>query len=153
MGHKSVNFVMADLRSEFWIPKLRTVLKRINRKCESCKVLMATLPLTRTTTRYSFAVTGIDFVGPFIVKEKGEDLKAYMIVFSCATSRGVHFATTRTIETAEFIGRLSNFIGVHTRPQVIMSDNTKTFKTAADWNSQLMKSEALHDHLAANGMK
>ena len=37
VGHKSVNFVMAAVRSEFWIPRLRTVVKRIKRECESCK--------------------------------------------------------------------------------------------------------------------
>ena len=137
--HKSVNFVMAAVRNDFWIPRLRTVLKRIKQKCESCKILMATpypapdvgtLPLIRMTAKYPFAVTGIDFVGLFIVKEKGEELKDYIIVFSCVTSRGVHFATTRTMGTAEFIDRLNNFIAVHTRPQVIISDNAKTFKEA-----------------------
>ena len=29
VGHKSVNFVMAAVRNEFWIPRLRTVVKRI----------------------------------------------------------------------------------------------------------------------------
>ena len=57
-----------------------------------------TSPRIRTTAKYPFAITGIDFFGLFIVKEKGEELKAYIIVFSCAASRGVHFAITRTME-------------------------------------------------------
>ena len=68
---------MAAVRSEFWIAKLRTMLKRIKRDFESCKILLATaysasdvkkLPLIRTTTKYLFAVTGVYFVGPFCVK-------------------------------------------------------------------------------------
>ena len=35
---------------------------------------------------------------------------------------------------------------------MIISDNVKTFKAAAAWISQLMKSEALHDCLAKNGI-
>ena len=42
VGHKSVNFVIAAVRNEFWIPRLRTVLKRIKRECENCKILMTT---------------------------------------------------------------------------------------------------------------
>jgi len=105
VGHKSVNFVMAAVRNEFWIPRLRTMVKRIKRECESCKILMATpysapdvgpLPLIRTTAKYPFAVTGVDFVGPFCVKgREGED-KAYVIVFSCATS-------SRSMEAPNFV--------------------------------------------------
>jgi len=105
VGHKSVNFVMAAVRNEFWIPLLRTMVKRIKRECESCKILMATpysapdvgpLPLIRTTAKYPFAVTGVDFVGPFCVKgREGED-KAYVIVFSCATS-------SRSMEAPNFV--------------------------------------------------
>ena len=81
VGHKSVNFVMAAVRNEFWIPRLRTVVKRIKRECENCKILMATpypapdvglLPLLRTSAKYPFSVTGVDFVGPFCVKKKKE---------------------------------------------------------------------------------
>ena len=103
-----MNFVMAAVGNEFWIPRLRTVVKRIKRECESCKILMATpypapdvgpLPLLRTTSKYPFAVTEVDFVEPFCVKGKEGEEKAYVIVFSCAASRGVHFATTKSMET------------------------------------------------------
>ena len=162
VGHKSVNFVMAAVRSEFWIPRLRTVVKRIKRDCESCKILRATpypapdvgqLPLIRTTAKYPFAVTGMDFVGPFCVKGKEGEDKAYVIVFSCATSRGVHFATSRSMETSEFIDRLNDFIAAHTRPEEIISDNAQTFKAASTWIEKLMKNEALHDYLADHGIK
>ena len=162
VGHKSVNFVIAAVRSEFWIPRLRTIVKHIKRECESCKILMATpysapdagpLPLIRTTAKYPFAVTGVDFVGPFCVKGKEGEDKAYVIVFSCATSRGVHFATSRSMETSEFIDRLNDFIAVHTRPEEIISDNAQTFKATAMWMGRLMKSEALHDYLADHGIK
>ena len=81
---------MAAVRNEFWIPKLRTVVKHIKRECESCKILMATpypapdvgqLPLLRTTAKYPFAVTGVDFVGPFCAKGKEGEEKAYVTVF------------------------------------------------------------------------
>ena len=142
VGHKSVNFVMAAVRNEFWIPRLRTVVKRIKRECENCKILMATpypapdvglLPLLRTSAKYPLSVTGVDFVGPFCVKKKEGEEKAYVIMFSCAKSRGMHFATTKSMETSEFIDHLNDFITVNTRPEEIISDNAQTFKAAATW--------------------
>ena len=101
------------------------------------------LPLLRTTAKYPFAVTGVNFLGPFCVKGKEEEEKAYVILFSCATSKGVHFATTKSMETLEFIDRLNDFIAVHTRPEEIISNNAQTFKAAATWIDKLRKSEAL----------
>ena len=162
VGHKSANFVMAAVRSEFWIPRLRTVVKRIKQECESCKILMATpylapdvesLSLIRTTAKYPFAVTGVDFVRPFCVKGKEGEEKAYVIMFPCAKSREVHFATAKGMETSEFIDRLNDFIAVHTRPEEIISDNAQTFKAAATWIDKVRKSEALHYYLADNSIK
>ena len=108
---------------------MRTLAKSVRRECETCKILttkpypvpnVGKLPTIRITAKYPFAVTGIDFVGPFTFKEKKQELKAYVIVFSCATSRGVHFTTTRTMETSEFIARLNEFIDVRSRPQEIV---------------------------------
>ena len=56
-------------------------------ECETCKILTAKpypvpnvgkLPAIRITAKYPFAVTGIDFVSPFTLKEKKQELKAYM---------------------------------------------------------------------------
>ena len=82
----------------------------------------------------------------------GEE-KAYVIVFSCATSRAVHFATTKSMETSEFIDCLIDFIAVHTRPEEIISDNAQTFRETATWFDKLMKSEVLHDYLADHSIK
>ena len=120
VGHKSVNFVMGDIRNQYWIPGLRTLAKSVRRECETCKILttkqypvpnVGKLPAIRITAKHPFTVTGIDFVSLFTLKEKKQELKAYVIVFSCATSRGVHFTTTRTMKTSEFIARLIEFIG------------------------------------------
>ena len=98
-------------------------------------------------------MTGIDFVGPFTLKEKKQELKVYVIVFSCATSRGVCFTTTRTMGTSEFIARLNEFITVRSRPQEIVSDNASTFKAAAAWIKKLMQSEELHEYLEYHSIK
>ena len=140
VGHKSVNFVMGEVRNKYWIPRLRTLAKSGRCECETSKILttkpypvpnVRKLPAIRITAKYPSAVIGIDFVGPFTLKEKKQELKAYVIVFSCATSRRLHFITTKTMETSEFIARLNEFIAVCSCAQEIVSDNASTFKAAA----------------------
>ena len=52
------------------------------------------------------------------------------------------------METSKFIDCLNDFIAFHTRPEEIISDNAQKFKATAIWMDGLMKSEAVHDHLA-----
>ena len=136
VGHKSVNFVLGEVRNQYWIPRLTTLSKSVRHDSETCKILttkpypvpnVGKLKAIRITAKYPFAVPGINFVSPFTLKEKKQELKAYFIVFSCATSRKALFTTTRTIETSEFIARLNEFITVRSHPQEIVSDNASTF--------------------------
>lgn len=155
VGHKGVSITMAKFRERYWVPRLRTILKKVKRKCEKCKIMAAKpypepqrdlLPEKRVTVKYPFAVTGVDFVGPFHLKEGKQETKGYVVVFSCATSRAVYFTVTKTMETKEFIDKLNEFIAA--RPQDIISDNAKTFKAAAKFMGKLRKSEELHTYLS-----
>ena len=114
VGHKGVNMMMAVLREKFWIPRL----KKLKGSCETCRIMatqpylrpsVGRLPDYRTTASYPFSITGVDFVGPFFIKadHDQQDNKAYIVIFSCGTSRAVHFTTTRTMLASEFIDRLN----------------------------------------------
>ena len=148
----------AQVRENYWIPRLKTVLKKIKTRCEKCKIMAAEpfpkptigqLAPSRTTAIYPFGVTGVDFVGPFQIK--GDSEKAYVI--NLGTSRAVYFATTKSLTTGEFIDKLNEFISVHSRPKEIVSDNASTFKAAAEIIERLRKSEELHDYLIEQDIK
>ena len=111
------------------------------------------LPEKRVTAKYPFAVTGVDFVGRFHLKEGKQEMKGYVVVFSCATFRAVYFTATRTMEAKEFIDKLNEFIAVYSRPQEIISDNAKTFKAAAKFIEKLRRSEELHAYLSDHDIK
>ena len=95
---------MEKVRKKYWVPKFRTILKKEKRKCEKCTIMAAKpypepqrrlLPEKRVTEKYSFAVTGVDFIGSFDLKEGKQEMNGYVVVFSCATSRAVYFKGTR----------------------------------------------------------
>ena len=113
--------MMAVLREKFWIPRLRVVLKKLKGSCETCRSMttqpypnasIVRLPDYQMTASYPFAITGVDFVGPFFIKadHDQQDNKTYIVIFSCGTSREVHFTTTRTMLASEFIDRLKNLL-------------------------------------------
>ena len=68
--HGGVGLTMAKLREEFWIPRLRRLVKKVIKQCYGCKrfqaVALATpppglLPPERTKGSTPFEVIGVDF--------------------------------------------------------------------------------------------
>ena len=71
--HGGVGLTMAKVREQYWIPRLRQQVKRVIKRCHSCKrfqaVALATpplgqLPLERTKGSGAFEVVGVNFAGP-----------------------------------------------------------------------------------------
>ena len=162
VGHKGINITTAKVRKKYWARRLRAILKKEKRKCEKCKIMAAKpypepqrglIPEKRVTAKHTFVVTGVDFVGPFHRKERKQEMKGYIVVFSCATSRAVYFAATRTMEAKELIDRLNELIVVYSRPQEIISDNAKTFKAGAKFIEKLQRSEEVHAYLSDREIK
>ena len=138
--------MMANIRERFWIPTLRTIVKKIKGRCESCKTMAAKpfpipkagqLPQSRVTTAYPFGVIGVDFMGSFQLK--GGEEKAYVINFSCGTSRAVYFTTIRNLGTGKFIDKLNEFIAACTRPRKTINDNAQIFKAASEFINKIEK--------------
>ena len=72
--HGEVGLTMAAIRKQYWVPKLRSSVKVVRRKCNGCMCFRATaftrpapgkLPQDRTTTGgAAFEVIETDFAGP-----------------------------------------------------------------------------------------
>ncbi|XP_074629542.1 uncharacterized protein LOC141887151 [Acropora palmata] len=157
-NHLGVASTMAVVREEWWIPQLRSKVKKIVNSCYLCKVFStrpygpteaAALPPFRTECGQSFETTGIDFAGPLSYKiSKKEQGKCHILIFTCATSRAVHLEMTKSQTAEEFQRKLNGFITRRTRPKRMVSDNAAVFKTTAAWIRKIRKSEELQDFLA-----
>ena len=156
--HLGVANTMAALREEWWIPRLRTLVKKEIRNCNVCKVFAtkpygtpttSALPEFRTEVSRPFQYAGIDFAGPLKCKiSKTKEKKAYVLIFTCATSKAVHLELTRTQTAEEFQKKLNTFITREMRSERIISDNAATSKATATWIKRIRKSEKLQDFLA-----
>ena len=155
--HGGVGLTMAAVREDYWVPKLRRLVKSVRTDCWGCKRSRATafsapppgqLPEDRITGDTAFEVIGTDFAGPIRYRRAAkQEGKAYLVIFSCSLSRAVHLEIVPNLETATFIPCLKRLIAQKRRPRVIYSDNGRTFVKAAKWLDQAVKDESLHNHL------
>ena len=156
--HGGVGSTMAYVRREYWIPRLRQLIKNVISHCYGCKKFHATrfrnpppgnLPVDRTEGSYPFQVVGVDYAGPIVYKASIRlEGKAYILLFACSLTRAVHLELLTDQTTEGFTKCLKRFIARRGRPTKIYSDNGKSFVAASKWLKRIMKDEKTQDYLA-----
>ena len=83
---------------------------------------------------FAYTQLGVNFAGPVYVKNiytrDKKTYKAYIALFTCASTRGIHLELTPDLSAQAFVRSLQRFIGRRGVPSFIVSDNRKTFKNA-----------------------
>jgi hypothetical protein len=138
--HSGVNDTMVFLRQKFCIPRLRQVIRRIVRRCVICRMIegkaysqqkIPPLPSFRVIIDEPFTVTGADYAGPLFVKTidiERKNEKAYILLLTCASTRAVHLELVHDLSGQSCVRALRRFIARKGAPDMIFSDNAKTFK-------------------------
>ena len=95
---------------------------------------LSNLPSYRVSSEYAFQSTGIDYAGPLFVKSiygNNADLhKCYILLFTCATTRGVHLELTPDMTAPTLIRGIQRFLCRKGYPGQFISDNGGSFKDA-----------------------
>ncbi|XP_054713877.1 uncharacterized protein LOC129223335 [Uloborus diversus] len=89
---------------------------------------IAPLPSARIEKSNPFDVIGVDYAGPLFVKN--EDTKYYILLITCAVTRGIHLELTKNLTTESFLQAFRRFVSRKGLCSVIYSDNARTFKAA-----------------------
>ena len=58
-------------------------------------------------------------------------VKAYICLFTCASTRAIHLELTETLSGESFLQAFRCFVSRRGLPSTIMSDSAKTFKSAS----------------------
>ncbi|XP_011859183.1 PREDICTED: uncharacterized protein LOC105556701 [Vollenhovia emeryi] len=105
---------------------------------------MGDLPPNRVREATPFNHTGIDFCGPFYIKEKKHRnrnrVKVYVCVFVCMCIKAVHLEIVSDLSSDGFLAALRRFVARRGVPEHIYSDNGTNFIGA---NNQLKDLYAL----------
>lgn len=92
---------------------------------------MGNLPEPRVTESRPFTHVGIDYCGPFLLKQRKfrnrSSIEVYVAVFVCLAIKAVHLEVVTNLTTEEFLAALRRFISRRGNCAHIYSDNGTTF--------------------------
>ena len=135
-----VRATLSRLRTKFWLVKGRQMVKKILSRCVVCKKLegrpcsvtkVADLPEFQIREVPPFSKVGIDFAGPLFAKCCSKSSrKVYIALFTCCVTRALHLELVRDLPAETFLCCLRKFAARSGMPDLMVSDNAKTFKAS-----------------------
>ncbi|XP_062716249.1 uncharacterized protein LOC134291888 [Aedes albopictus] len=134
--HANGETVCNELRQQFYIPKLRVLVRKVSRQCQHCKILkanptpprMGPLPRVRLTPFIRpFTYVGVDYMGPFMVKMGRSSVKRWICLFTCLTIRAIHLELVHTLTTTSCVMAFRRFVARRGAPLEVFSDNGTNF--------------------------
>jgi len=141
--HSGTRLMISLISKRFWILSIRRVIGIEIKSCVTCvrlsavnpQPVMADLPLSRVVQCRPFSKVGIDFAGPFRMKElklrKAREYKVYISVFVCMTVKAVHLEIVTDLSTPAFLAALDRFVARRGLPSDIYSDCGTNFVGAS----------------------
>ncbi|XP_067208500.1 uncharacterized protein [Linepithema humile] len=144
--HAGIQTTLYILRQKFWILDGRNQVRKVVRTCVRCfrfnpntvEYKMGNLPVARVRGTPPFTNTGIDFCGPFFIKERKyrnrTRIKVYVCVFICMSIKAIHIEVVSDLSSGGFLAALRRFTARRGLPEHIYSDNGSNFVGA---NNQL----------------
>ena len=161
LHHSGVSATLTALRQTYWIPAARQYIRSILRHCVSCTRVIGKpysapdpppLPHLRTQDVHPFTFTGVDFTGAMYVRQAEQEVKVYLCLFTCATTRAIHLEIVQDLTVDTFLLAFRKFAGRRSLPKVMISDNGSTYMSAAEELRQLMNSTEVREQLGRRGV-
>lgn len=88
---------------------------------------MADLPSDRLTVAPPFTYVGIDYFGPYVIKDGLKECKRYGALFTSLVSRAVHIEIAHSLEIDCFLNALRRFIARRGPVRELRCDNGTNF--------------------------
>ena len=113
--HQGKGITFNEVRSNgFWIIGGTSSVNAVISSCVTCRKLrgaacqqkMSSLPEDRLECCPPFTYCGVDYFGPFVIKEGRKELKRYGVLFTCMSSRAIHLETAASLSTDSFMNAL-----------------------------------------------
>jgi len=107
--HAGTELVLTQLRSTYFIAKLRQIINKEIKDCRPCRRLniqpqIPKLPEARLANdQPAWTNTGIDLIGPLNVRERRSTIKVWVAIFVCLTTRAVHFEVLKDLSSDSVI--------------------------------------------------
>lgn len=119
--HCGTNATLNAVRYRYWPISGRAQVKAVPRQCVRCarakprnnNYIMGSLPAPRVQPSSPFIHTGVDFCGPFVLKERKfrnkNTIKVYVSIFVCFATKACHLEVVDNLTSEAFIAALERF--------------------------------------------
>ncbi|CAK9805171.1 hypothetical protein ANTPLA_LOCUS4356 [Anthophora plagiata] len=164
--HAGIQATLNAVRRTFWIPHGKVLVRQIIHECITCRraqpttvnYLMGNLPAARVNYSRPFLQSGVDFCGPFFIKERFHrnrgKIKVYLAIFVCFSTRAVHIEIVTDLSTDAFLAALRRFFSRRGKCSDLFSDNATNFIGAKREISEVFAflSNATHKKIIAESL-
>ena len=137
--HSGVQATLCAMRAKYWPVSGKNLIKKTIRKSVKCfrarpdeyQYLMGNLPRDRVTQSRPFLNTGVDYCGPFYIKEKKfrnrSKVKVYCAIFVCFATKDCHIELVTDLTTDTFLAALRRFFARRGKCLNLYSHNATNF--------------------------
>ena len=170
--HGGPQLMHCSLRQRFWITKGRMLCRKIVHSCVKCvrmraasaNQMMGNLFSLRLKPARPFLNCGVDYGGPFLIRQGGRrskmKVKCYVALFVCLVTRAIHIELVSDLTTEAFLAALRRFMARRGRIHNIYGDNATCFKGANNnlcelrkmFNSDIFQEE-VNNFMTAEGVR
>ncbi len=160
--HDGVRETLTEVRSRFWIISGRSLVRSTIHGCVTCKRFEGghfqapphpPLPEFRVTESPPFTYTAVDFAGPMFTRDEGSSRKVWLALFTCCATRAVHLEIVLDLTAVAFLRCVKRFAARRGLPRRFLSDNAKTFKSAAKTLKTLCSHPDTQSYLSRSGIE
>ncbi|XP_018395971.1 PREDICTED: uncharacterized protein LOC108774377 [Cyphomyrmex costatus] len=133
--HAGPQSLLSSIRQQFWPIGGRNLARKTVHDCIRCfrsnprqsTIPMGELSKARVSQTMPFHNTGVDYAGPFIVKDRkgrgSKTSKAFVCLFICFATKALHLELVSDLTSEAFIAALRRFSARRGKPAHMYSDN------------------------------
>ncbi|XP_033212219.1 uncharacterized protein LOC117169820 [Belonocnema kinseyi] len=156
--HGGIQTTFNILHQNFWVTSGRNTVKRVIYKCVTCarinpsipQYIMGDLPKSRLSLERPFLVCGIDYCGPFYIKERRHrnrnKIKTFAAIFVCFATKAVHIELVSDLSTEAFMAALRRFFSRRGLSSDLYSDNATNIVGAKNEIVDIQNLLSSHEH-------
>ena len=162
MGHSGKYVVLAQLRKEFYIPKIFSKVKTVLGNCTLCKRLNSRpIELNQSDYRLErldpptvpFRSIYIDHFGPYCVKLSGTKVKVYLLLFTCMFTRAFNVQICLDMTVESFLRAFQLHVHKYGLPSRITSDPGSTLVAGGNIIKTFLNDESVLTYLTQHDIR
>ena len=132
LGHgRDVLQVLSHIQSKFYIPGVREMITNMKKSCPGCIKLNkkpftafeADVPDVLKTVQPPFSYCQADIFGPVHVQQGSQQLKRWVLVILCLSSRGVHLEILHNYSSQSITRGFRRAFAIRGTPRIIWIDS------------------------------